>query len=387
MTHPPPGPSRRVTIQDVARSAGVSVSAVSKVVRDAYGVSPQMRSRVTAAIDELGYRPHAGARAMRGRAFTIGVVLVDFTSPYQAEVAQGATDELYGSSFQSILVAAGTDAEAHQRAAEALIDRQADGLILIAPFTSHDWLEGLGSRVPVVVVGRHGPSTNYDTVSGDDIEGARLVVDHLVALGHRRITFIAHPSIGVERPFVMSHTAREDGYEAAMGRHGIDPEVIVTSWTEQGGYQAAIEALDRSVPPTAIFAGADIAALGVLRAAEERGIRVPQDLSVAGYDNIYVSTIGRVALTTVDQAGPLTGSVSARMLLQRIDNSRSQPIHYMLPPRLEVRRTTTAAPYRDRDPACPDDQSSSADHPTRSGREQQVSSNELCGMPAVGRSA
>src|SRR6478752_4434276 len=212
MTNPPPGPSRRVTIQDVARSAGVSVSAVSKVVRDAYGVSPQMRSRVTAAID----------------------------------------------------------AEAHQRAAEALIDRQADGLILIAPFTSHDWLEGLGSRVPVVVVGRHGPSTNYDTVSGDDIEGARLVVDHLVALGHRRITFIAHPSMGVERPFVMSHTAREDGYGAAMGRHGIDPEVIVTSWTEQGGYQAAIEALDRSVPPTAIFAGADIAALGVLRAAEER---------------------------------------------------------------------------------------------------------------------
>ena len=336
--------SRRATIQDVAQAAGVSVSAVSKVVRDAYGVSPQMRSRVTAAINELGYRPHAGARAMRGRSFTIGVTLVEFTSPYQPEVAQGVADELHGSNFQSILVAAGTpDANAHERAAEALLDRQVDGLILIAPFTSHAWLEALSAKVPVVVVGRHGPSASYDTVSGDDIAGARLVVDHLIVLGHRRITFIAQPTVNLERPFVMSHTARQDGYEAAMGRHGLEPDVIATSWSEQGGYEAAVQALDRPVPPTAIFAGADIAALGVLRAAEERGIRVPEDLSVAGYDNIYMSTIGRVALTTVDQAGLLTGSICARMLLQRIDEGRQQPVHYMLPPRLEVRRTTAPA--------------------------------------------
>ena len=343
MTTRPLGANRRATIQDVAQAAGVSVSAVSKVVRDAYGVSPQMRSRVTAAIDQLGYRPHAGARAMRGRSFTIGVTLVEFTSPYQPEVAQGVADELHGSSFQSILVAAGTAAEAHKRAAEALLDRQVDGLILIAPFADHAWLEALSAKVPVVVVGRHGPSANYDTVSGDDIAGARLLVDHLIALGHRRITFVAQPTVNVERPFVMSHTARQDGYEAAMGRHGIEPDVIATSWSEQGGYEAAVQALDRPVPPTAIFAGADIAALGVLRAAEERGLRVPEDLSVAGYDNIYISTIGRVALTTVDQAGPLTGSISARMLLQRIDEGRQQPVHYMLPPRLEVRRTTAPA--------------------------------------------
>jgi LacI family transcriptional regulator, galactose operon repressor len=342
MTIPPNGSGRRVTIQDVARTAGVSVSAVSKVVREAYGVSPQMRSRVTAAIDQLGYRPHTGARAMRGRSFTIGVTLVDFTSPYQPEVAQGVANELQGTSFQSILVAAGFAPEAQQRAAEALIDRQVDGLILIAPFTSNDWLEELGSTMPVVAVGRHGASANYDTVSGDDVEGARLVVDHLVALGHRRIVHTGQPAAGLTRPFVLSHTARQDGFEAAMRRHGLEPDVIVTAYTEQGGYEAAVQAFDRPTPPTAIFAGADIAALGVLRAAEERDIRVPEDVSVAGYDNVYMSTIGRVSLTTVDQAGPLTGSISARLLLQRINDGRTQPIHYILPPRLEARRTTAS---------------------------------------------
>ncbi|MET0704335.1 MAG: LacI family DNA-binding transcriptional regulator [Mycobacterium sp.] len=342
MTKRLPASGRRVTIQEVARTAGVSVSAVSKVVREAYGVSPEMRSRVSAAIDELGYRPNTGARSMRGRSYTIGVMLVDFTSPYQPEVAQGVTDELQGTSFTSILISGGSEAGGQQRATEALIDRQVDGLILIAPFCSHTWLEELGASIPVVAVGRHGASTNYDTVSGDDVEGARLVVDHLVGLGHRRIVFTGHPTAGLERPFVLSHIARQDGYEAAMRRHGLEPDVLVTFWSEQGGYVAAGQALDQSSPPTAIFAGADIAALGVLRAAEERGLRVPEDLSVAGYDNIYMSTIGRVSLTTVDQAGPLTGSISARLLLQRINDGRTQPVHYILPPRLEARRTTAS---------------------------------------------
>jgi LacI family transcriptional regulator len=344
MTRHSPAPSRRVTIQDVARTARVSVSAVSKVVRGAYGVSPDMRSRVTAAIEELGYRPHTGARAMRGRSYTVGIVLAYFTSPYLPEVAQGVANELESTSFQSILITAGIEAGGQQRAAEALIDRQVDGLVLIAPFSSNEWLEELGASLPVVAVGRHGPSVNYDTISGDDVAGARLVVDHLVELGHREIVLTSQPAAGLERPFVLSHTARQDGYEAAMRRHGFAPDVIVTAYSEQGGYEAATQAFDRPIPPTAIFAGADIAALGVLRAAEERGIRVPEDVSVAGYDNIYISTVGRVSLTTVDQSGPLTGSISARLLLQRITEGRNQPVHYILPPRLEARRTTASPP-------------------------------------------
>jgi LacI family transcriptional regulator len=332
---------RRVTLHDVAAEAGVSVSAVSKVVRKDYGVSPQMHARVTAAIEKLGYRPHAGARAMRGSTFTVGVVMNELTSPFQPEVAQGISDMLDPTPFQPVLVAAGLGGpDRHQRAVEALLDRQVDGLILIAPFTSTEWLEDLGTKVPLVVIARHGGSMNFDTVVDDDYEGARLMVDHLVGLGHRHILHTGHPDVGLERPFVLSHTARQDGYEAAMRRHGLKPDVLVTSYSEEGGHEAAVEALGRPSPPTAVFAGADIAALGVMRAAEERGLRIPEDLSVAGYDNIYVSTIGRISLTTVDQSGQLTGSISGRLLLERIEG-RTQPAHYVVAPRLVTRGTTS----------------------------------------------
>ncbi|TCC36396.1 LacI family DNA-binding transcriptional regulator [Kribbella speibonae] len=336
------GPARRATIQDVAQSAGVSVSAVSKVLREAYGVSPEMRVKVTAAIEKLGYRPHAGARGMRGRSFTVGVVLTEMSSPFQPEVVDGINDQLEPSPFQAIMTVGGADAEHQKRSIEALVDRQVDGLILIASFISQPWLEKLTSTIPTVVVARHGGGANYDSVVDDDYEGARLMVDHLVALGHRRILHTSHPSGGLKRPFVLSHTARCEGYVNAMERHGLEPDVIETTYSELGGYQATVEALGRTDPPTAIFAGADIAALGALRAAEELGRKVPDDLTVAGYDNIYITSIGRISLTTVDQSGHLTGTTSARLLLERIEG-RSRPVHYVVAPRL-VPRGTSAGP-------------------------------------------
>lgn len=331
--------ARRVTIQDVAREAGVSVSAVSKVVRDAYGVSEGMREKVTAAIDALGYRPHTGARAMRGRSYSVGVMLIELTSPFQPQIINGITAQFEPTPYQEILIAAGTSPDRQKRSIEALIDRQVDGLIVIAPWMEQAWLEKLGASLPTVVLARHGGSGTFDTIVGDDFEGARLMVDHLVALGHRRIVHTSQPSGGLERPYVLSHTPRLDGYEETMRRHGLEPDVIVTSYSEEGGYEAARQALARPIPPTAIFAGADIAALGVLRAAEELGLRVPEDLSVAGYDNIYMSTIGRISLTTIDQSAQLTGSRSARLLLERIDG-RTQPVHYLIAPRLVARGTT-----------------------------------------------
>lgn len=335
----PPEDSRRVTIADVAKEAGVSFSAVSKVLRDAYGVSPHMRTKVTEAIERLGYRPHAGARAMRGSTYTIGVMLGELSAPFHSEVLQGISDELESSPYQELAVVGGTDGARQQRRIESLVDHGVDGVILIVPAMSQDWLEKLGSRSPTVVIARHGGALNYDTVVDDDFEGARLMVDHLVDLGHRHIMHTSHPSAGLQRPHVLSHTARCDGYLSAMRRHGLEPDVVETTYTEKGGYQAAREALNRPVPPTAIFAGADIAALGVLRATEELGLRVPDDVTIAGYDNIYVSGIGRVSLTTIDQAGERTGSVSARLLLERM-NGRTQPVHCIIAPQLVPRGTS-----------------------------------------------
>ncbi len=339
-----PGASgvRRVTIQDVAREARVSVSAVSKVLRDAYGVSPEMRTKVTAAIEKLGYRPQAGARAMRGRSYTVGVMLVALSHPFQPEIVEGVTDELEPTPYQEILITGGLERERQQRSIEALMDRGVDGLVVISPAMSTSWLERLGASLPTVVVARHGGAAGFDTVVDDDQGGARLMVDHLVGLGHRRIVHTTHPMGELERPHVLAHTARLDGFVAAMRRHGLEPDVIETSFTEEGGHRAALEALSRPTPPTAIFAGADIAALGVLRAAEERGLRVPEDLTVTGYDNVNASAIGRVSLTTVDQSGHLTGQTSARLLLERLEG-RTQPVHYVVAPRL-LPRGTSAAP-------------------------------------------
>jgi LacI family transcriptional regulator len=148
--------------------------------------------------------------------------MVDLTSPFQPEVAQGVMHGLEGTQYQGIIVSASGDAQRQQRAIEALLDRQVDGLILIAPFTSTEWLEQLASNIPVVVIARHGASANYDTVVDEDFEGARLLVDHLVSLGHTKIAHTGHPSGGLKRPSVLSHTARRDGYEKAMKMHGLE---------------------------------------------------------------------------------------------------------------------------------------------------------------------
>jgi LacI family transcriptional regulator len=306
-----------------------------------------MRAKVTAAMELLGYRPQAGARAMRGRSYTVGVMLTALSHPFQPEIVEGVMDELEPSPYQEILITGGLSVPRQQRSIEALVDRQVDGLVIITPQIDTAWLEELGSGLPAVVVARHGGADHFDTVVDDDRGGARLMVDHLVGLGHRSIVHTSHPTGNLKRPFVLAHTARRDGYVAAMKRHGLGADVIETSYTEEGGYRAAVEALDRPSPPTAIFAGADIAALGVLRAAEERGLRVPEDLTVTGYDNIHASAIGRVALTTIDQSGHLTGQMSARLLLERL-NGRTQPVHYVVAPRLVVRATSAAPPSRRR---------------------------------------
>ncbi|WP_197725494.1 LacI family DNA-binding transcriptional regulator [Actinoplanes sp. OR16] len=331
--------SDRTTIQDVAAAAGVSVSAVSKVLRDAYGVSPQMRERVTAAVEELGYRPHSAARTMRGHSDTIGVALNGLTSPFMTEVATGISEALEPTRYQDIIVSAGSSPAAQQNRIEALLDRQVAGLVLVAPWIDVTWIEKTARTVPVVTIALHGSSENFDTVVDDERLGAQLMVDHLVSLGHRHIVHTSMPPAFADSAFVLSHTARRQGYEKAMLDRGLEPDIIETWYSEEGGYQAAVRALDRDTPPTAIFAGADIAAFGVLRATEDRGLRVPEDLSVVGYDNIYTSTMNRIALTTVDQSGQVTGAGAVRLLLDRIAG-RAEPEEFVVSPQLKIRRTS-----------------------------------------------
>lgn len=328
----------RVTIRDVADLAGVSMASVSKVLNDGYGVSAAMREKVMHAVAELGYRPNASARAMRGRSYTIGVV-ADISTPIVAQITEGIREDLEASSLDLLLAPAGSDAERQSSAIDAMINRSVDGLILIVPTLPHRTLETLGQSIPTVLIGRHGGGRHFDSVMDDDMAGARLAVEHLAGLGHQRIAHIAMPMGKLRRPSVLPQTARQDGFVMSMGDHGLDPDVITTDYSEEGGHLGAMTALAREAPPTAIFAGTDTVALGVLRAAYDLGLRVPEDLSVVGADNIPVSSLPQIALTTIDPAGKLNGSTSARLLRERLDG-RINPVTYAITPSLVVRGTT-----------------------------------------------
>jgi LacI family transcriptional regulator len=334
--------SRRVTIIDVARHAQVSVTTVSKVIRNAYGASPAMRVKVQQAIDELGYRPSTAARGMRGRTFTVGVMLPDIRNPFFADVLDGFTERLDGTGYQ-VLHGNGCNTEAPEaRVTESMIDHGMDGLVLIAPVSTRSHLEHVGRTVPTVVVGRHGRSAVYDTITDDDHAGAALVVNHLADLGHSHIAHIEHHETDPTRLVEMPNAIRANGYRHAMQARGLVDEIdiVSTSYTQQGGYLGAQLLLARDRLPTAIFAGADIVAMGALEAIAEAGLSVPGDISVAGYDNTTFASFGPISLTSVDQAGRQIGSNAARLLMERIADRHAPSAQVKLSPTLIVRRTT-----------------------------------------------
>ncbi|WP_327726349.1 LacI family transcriptional regulator [Streptomyces sp. NBC_00487] len=342
----PAGGSKRVTIADVARVAGVSTSAVSKVLNNAYGVSPAMHDRVRTAMAELGYRPHAAARGMRGRTYTLGVLLASIRNAFYADLLDGMNAALRNTEYALFLGSSGSsEMEDQTKLIHAMVDRQMDGLVLIAPAVPRTEVVRVATEVPTVVIGHHDPSPAYDCVVNQDGAGADLVVDHLVALGHRDIAHVSHPTArGTEWEQRPEHHVRA-AYRAAMTRHGLADlaRVVRSGYSDEGGYRGAMELLTSTRPPTAIFAGADVAATGVFRAASELGLRIPDDLSLAGYNNTSVAALAPVSLTSVDQAGAVMGETAARLLLERIEKRRERSLVMASTPHL-VTRGSTAPP-------------------------------------------
>lgn len=180
------------------RHAGVSTTAVSKVLRNATGTSPQMRTRVRAAIDQLGYRPSTAARALRGRTYTIGVLLPDVRNPFFADVLDGVAGHLAGTEYQLLMASCCDDEASEALVVDALIDRSMDGVVLVAPVSSPGLLERVARTLPTAVIGRHTSPAGFDTVTGDDFAGAALVVSHLAGLLLERIADPAHRASAVK---------------------------------------------------------------------------------------------------------------------------------------------------------------------------------------------
>ncbi|MCX5413970.1 LacI family DNA-binding transcriptional regulator [Streptomyces sp. NBC_00059] len=334
-----------MTITDVARHAGVSTAAVSKVMRNAYGVSPAMQERVKAAIAELGYRPHAAARGMRGRTYTIGVLLDNVRNAFFADILDGIRDELRRSEYTVLIGAAGFAPDDQARTIRSMVDRQMDGLILIAPGTSREEVLATAASTPTVVLGHHDGSDTHDSVVDADDIGAGLVVDHLVSLGHRDIALVSAPGTKANQWKRTPEIVLTDGYLKAMERHGLaeHARVLHAAYSDEGGFKAGMTLLTAENPPTAVMTGADVAALGIYRAAHELGLRIPDDLSLVGYNNTALAALATVQLTSVDQAGHMMGSTAARMLIERVEGRRDRAMRTTMTPRL-VARGSTARP-------------------------------------------
>jgi LacI family transcriptional regulator len=331
--------SERVTIRTVAEDAGVSVAAVSKVLRDAYGVSEALRGKVQASMQKLGYRPHAAARGMRGQTYTLGVLLPDLRNPFFADIMAGVNAALERTQYQSLLGFGDSVALQEHALVEAMIDRQMDGLILIAPRLSGEELDRFAERLPLVVIARHPRSTmGYDTVNGDDQLGARLAVQHLADNGYRKITLFSLEDPGVSDAVTV---AREIGYREAMKDLGLGRFVNVVQ-AEQNARDAQLSArhlLEQRYRPEALICWTDFVAFEVLSMAHELGLKVPGDLAMVGYDNNMFCDLAQNSLTSIDQSGQVLGLQAARLLIERI-KGREQAEHFVVTPRLVARASS-----------------------------------------------
>lgn len=331
MTRPP-------TIRDVAARAGVSKSLVSLVINGSPLVRDDKRAAVLAAVEELGFRPSATARHLTTRRTgAVGVLVTDLRNPWYADALDAVHARLHAAGATMLLGDARLDAEADGRVLGTFVDLRLDGLVLVGSLEPAPAVLDAAQRLPTVVAGaRDVDLPGVDVSVQDDDAGARLATGHLLDLGHRHLAHLAGASGAVMR-------VREAGFEAAVASvDGARGEVVRTATTEDAGYLAALDLLGRPAEerPTAVFAAADAVALGVLRAAAQRGLRVPEDLSVVGFDDVPLARLPGTALTTVDASSAAVGATAVDLLLGRVADPSLERRVVVAPTSLVTRRTT-----------------------------------------------
>lgn len=332
----------QATIRDVARHAGVAVATVSRVMNNTGQVKAVTRKRVLAAVDELGYRPHRTARGLaRGRVATVAALVPFVTHPSAFARVKGMVEVCRGHGLPVSIFDVELPGHRGEHIAELATDLRPEGLIVVSlPLTDdeHAMLDAAGIRPVLVDL----DTADVSTVTIDDVAGGEMATRHLLDLGHRRIGFVgdAEP----DRFGFSSSMRRHQGYVQALQGAGVEP---ATEYERLGPHGTAIASelthalFDLDTPPTAIFAASDTQALGVLEAARTAGMRVPEDLSVIGFDDLDIAV--HAGLTTVHQPLVDSGRHAARIVGEELADPGRLPERQVLPTSL-VTRETTAPP-------------------------------------------
>ena len=329
-----------LTLEDIARRVGVSRSTVSRVVNNHPNISDEVRTRVMAVINETGYQPNAAARSLASqRSQTLGLVLPHtvssfFTDPYFPHLLKGISEACNQRDYVLALFLI-TAKDDEKKIFSKVSNRSfLDGVLVQS---GHHWDQQIigrlvDARIPQVVLGRPYREDNISFVNVDNVRGAYTAVLHLIRLGRRRIATITGP---------LESTAgldRKDGYLMALNERGfgINANLLVEGdFTEQGGYYAMQTLLRES--PDAVFAASDVMAVGAIRAIQEHGRRIPDDIAIVGFDDIPLSTITDLELTTIRQPVFETGVRAVEVLIDLIENGIDFPQHMVLDTKLVVR--------------------------------------------------
>lgn len=329
------------TMKQVAEKARVSTTTVSHVINNTRVVSEDARERVLSVIEELRYIPSAVARSLKNdRTHTLGMMIPNNSNPYFAEVIQGIEDASFKLGYNIILCNSYDDPKKQAAYIRVLMEKRIDGLILVSSGTDEDLTELLANEgIPKVLVDREVAGVTADLIEADHVQGSYDATRYLISLGHKKIACVAGPKT------LLPSGGRVTGYLRALQEAGIsfNPDYLIHSdFTSQGGFNAFQELLSKADRPTAIFASNDLMAIGGICAANQANVKIPQQLSVVGYDDIALASFSTPPLTTISQPKHTIGQLTAQILVDRIARPEAPMRREMLSSQLIVRQSTAA---------------------------------------------
>jgi LacI family transcriptional regulator len=335
----------KVTIVEVAEKAGVSLGTVSRVINNDVHVAPETRERVATVMRDMGYVANRQARGLKGsRTNVIGVLAPDLGTGYIGEILHGIDAELGLHQFDLMLFTTHRAAVKEANYVANMVQGMVDGLLLVLPRNPADYMGTLTRRkFPFVLIDHQGTGNPCQAVGASNWQGAYNATEYLIKLGHKRIGFITGSmDLGAALD-------RLDGYKSALQVHHLpeDPKLIYEgAFFQPDGYSGGSALLDIDNPPTAIFVSNDVMAMGTMDAVRSRGLRIPEDVSILGFDDIPQAAMVRPALTTIRQPLEQMGRLATQMLIDKLKNPDKELGRIELPTELIVRDSTLSPKER-----------------------------------------